>query len=105
MRDYSLKDYMAFATETVYEAGRLTLGYFHAGVRPRILRRMIRPSQSLIVKRNSSSADGLKQNSQPTKSLGKNLPIKRVEAPAIAGTSIRSTAPNHLFVASRFTEW
>ena len=34
MADHSLKDYMAFATETVYEAGRLTLGYFQAGVRP-----------------------------------------------------------------------
>ena len=34
MADFSLKDYMAFAAETVYEAGRLTLGYFQAGVRP-----------------------------------------------------------------------
>ena len=30
----SLRDYLDFATETAYLAGRLTLGYFQAGVRP-----------------------------------------------------------------------
>jgi len=29
-----LDDYLAFATETAYRAGRLTLGYFQTGVRP-----------------------------------------------------------------------
>ena len=30
----SLRDYLEFATETAYLAGRLTLGYYQAGVRP-----------------------------------------------------------------------
>ena len=34
MADFSWRDYMAFASQTVYEAGRLTLGYFQTGIRP-----------------------------------------------------------------------
>lgn len=30
----SYRDYLEFATETAFVAGRLTLGYFHTGVRP-----------------------------------------------------------------------
>ena len=30
----SLRSYLDFATETAYLAGKLTLGYFHTGVRP-----------------------------------------------------------------------
>ncbi|MDW8317166.1 MAG: inositol monophosphatase family protein [Anaerolineae bacterium] len=33
-RHRSLQDFLDFATETAYLAGRLTLGYFNAGVRP-----------------------------------------------------------------------